>query len=582
MKYTQKELESMLEEFRASPAEPSWLEFKTGLKDSVQIAKYISGLANVAAYAGSTHGYLVWGVQNGTHEIVGTDFDPDVVLAEKNQPLRLWLRLVVKPQIQYEFYSFEIGGIKVVMLEVEAAYRQPVTFRGCAYVRIGSSLTELSKAPKIAESIYRTIGHDWSAELLRGEGLDALDADALACAKREFAQKHKGERCIEDMAEWDDITFLNKARLAIDGELTRACILLLGKAEKAHLVRPAFARITWHLMDNDGNTLDFHHFGLPLLTGARDALARIRSIMLRVMPEGAFMPVEIQQYDAWVLREALHNCIAHQDYEKRCDVVVSEFPDRVVFANAGDFRPGSVESAVFGNSRPRDYPNQQLVDAMVELNMIDTLGSGIRRMFMTQKKNFMPMPDYDLSDSEVKVTVIGKILDERFSRMLISKTDLPLDSVVALDAIQKGRRIERDMAVRLRKQKLVEGRYPKLYIASRLAEKTNRVEEYLEAKGYDDAFYMQKVLEFICMRKEATREEIDGLLLKHLSTVLTEEQKKRKIANLLSLKMQRRMKWIRNVGGRSRPLWVLTSEGKDACKKANNACKRTCKKDRGG
>ena len=83
MKYTQKELESMLAEFRASPAEPSWLEFKTGLKDPVQIAKYISGLANVAAYAGSTHGYLVWGVQNETHELVGTDFDPDVVLGRR-------------------------------------------------------------------------------------------------------------------------------------------------------------------------------------------------------------------------------------------------------------------------------------------------------------------------------------------------------------------------------------------------------------------------------------------------------------------------------------------------------------------
>ena len=182
MKYTQKELVSMLSEFRASPAEPSWLEFKTGLRDPVQVAKYISGLANVAAYAGSTHGYLVWGVQNETHEIVGTDFDPDVVLAEKNQPLRLWLRLVVKPQIQYEFYPFEIEGMKVVMLEVEAAYRQPVTFKGCAYVRIGSALTELAKAPKIAESIYRTIGHDWTAELVRGEGLDALDPEAIYVA----------------------------------------------------------------------------------------------------------------------------------------------------------------------------------------------------------------------------------------------------------------------------------------------------------------------------------------------------------------------------------------------------------------
>lgn len=99
MKYSQIELENMLRDFCRYPAEPMWFEFKTGLMDPVQIAKYISGLANVAAYSGRTHGYLVWGVHNDTHEIVGTDFDPDVVNAEKNQPLRLWLRLVVKPQI---------------------------------------------------------------------------------------------------------------------------------------------------------------------------------------------------------------------------------------------------------------------------------------------------------------------------------------------------------------------------------------------------------------------------------------------------------------------------------------------------
>ena len=82
MKYSQHDLVGMVEELRAYPAEPSWLEFKTGLKDPVQIAKYISGLSNVAAYAGSEYGYLVWGIQNETHEIVGTDFDADAVLAE--------------------------------------------------------------------------------------------------------------------------------------------------------------------------------------------------------------------------------------------------------------------------------------------------------------------------------------------------------------------------------------------------------------------------------------------------------------------------------------------------------------------
>ncbi len=578
MKYSNTELCAMVDEFRALDAEPSWLEFKTGMKDPVQIAKYISGLSNVAAYAGNTHGYLVWGVNDKTHEVETSDFDPDVVKAEKNQPLRLWLKLVLKPQIEFEFYPFEYDGRKGVLLEVEAAYRQPVTFRGVGYVRIGSALTELSKEPKIAASIYRTLGHDWSADIVHGAGIEDLDPAAIAYARELFADRHKGEPCAEESKSWDIETFLNKAKMAIDGKLTRAGILLLGKAEKSHLVSPAFARITWHLMDKDGNTLDFKHFGLPFIFAARDALAKIRSITLRVMPDDSFIPVDIAQYDAWVLRESLHNCIAHQDYTRRSDVVVSEFPDRVVFANAGEFRPGSVEKVIYGNSRPRDYPNQQLVDAMVELKMVDTLGSGIRRMYMTQKKNSMPMPDYDLSDDEVKVTVFGKIFDERYARILLKKTNIPLDRAVALDKIQKGGVVDRELAQQLRREGLVEGRYPRLYPAGKIAEKTNRVEDYLEAKAYDDAFYMQRVLEFMCAKGRVTRKQINGLLLRHMSGMMDEKQKLTKIGNLLSLKLKKRLGWIVSDGSTSGAYWSLTNKGREACRKGSPSCKKRCAK----
>jgi len=578
VKYSNAELCAMVDEFREFAAEPSWLEFKTGMKDPVQIAKYISGLSNVAAYAGNTHGYLVWGVNDETHEVETSDFDPDVVKAEKNQPLRLWLKLVLKPQLEFEFYPFEYDGRKGVILEIEAAYRQPVTFRGMGYVRIGSALTELSKEPKIAAAIYRTLGHDWSADIVHGAGIEDLDPAAIAYARELFADRHKGEPCAEESKSWDIETFLNKAKMAIDGKLTRAGVLLLGKAEKAHLVAPAFARITWHLMDKDGNTLDFKHFGLPFIFAARDALAKIRSITLRVMPDDSFIPVDIAQYDAWVLRESLHNCIAHQDYARRSDVVVSEFPDRVVFANAGEFRPGSVEKVIYGNSRPRDYPNQQLVDAMVELKMVDTLGSGIRRMYMTQKKNSMPMPDYDLSDDEVKVTVFGKIFDERYARILLKKTNISLDRAVALDRIQKGGVVDRDLAQLLRREGLVEGRYPRLYPAGKIAEKTNRVEDYLEAKAYDDVFYMQRVLEFICAKGKVTRKQINGLLLRHMSGTMDEKQKLTKIGNLLSLKLKKRLGWIESEGSTSGAYWSLTSKGREVCRKGNPSCKKRCKK----
>lgn len=49
------------------------------------------------------------------------------------------------------------------------------------------------------------------------------------------------------------------------------------------------------------------------------------------------------RYDTWVVREALHNCIAHQNYQLGGKINVVEHPDKLVFTNLGQFIPPSVE-----------------------------------------------------------------------------------------------------------------------------------------------------------------------------------------------------------------------------------------------
>lgn len=250
MKYTQQDLESMLDDFRGLPAETAWLEFKENMADPVRIAKYISALSNMAAYYGRNAGYLVWGVDDVTHEIKGTDFDKDVVKAgtHQDQPLELWLRLVIKPQTSYEFFPFESDGKKIVILEVDAAYRQPVTYQGQGWARIGNALTEMSKDPKIAAAIYRTTGTDWSAETLPAAKVNDLDPAALAAAREMFADKHKDDVFAAEIPNWDDITFLNKAKLAIEQwkSASREDInkLLLDKLPKGMSVEQGVVKIS--------------------------------------------------------------------------------------------------------------------------------------------------------------------------------------------------------------------------------------------------------------------------------------------------------------------------------------------------
>ena len=564
MKYTQQDLESMLDDFRGLPAETAWLEFKENMADPVRIAKYISALSNMAAYYGRNAGYLVWGVDDATHEIKGTDFDKDVVRAgsHQDQPLELWLRLVIKPQTSYEFFPFESDGKKIVILEVDAAYRQPVTYQGQGWARIGNALTEMSKDPKIAAAIYRTTGTDWSAETLPAAKVNDLDPAALAAAREMFADKHKDDVFSAEIPNWDDITFLNKAKLAIDGKLTRAAILLLGKSEKAHLLSPSVARLTWHLKDKDENTLDYKHFDCPLILAVDQILHRIRSITLREIPDGTLFPREINQYDTWVLREALHNCIAHQDYSQRASVVVTEYPDHVQFSNAGAFLPGTVEKVLYDKGRPRRYPNKQLAEAMVELKMIDTLGSGIRRMFVKQRDRYMPMPDYKIETDSVTVDVPGKVLDARYCSLLIKKTDLTFKEIVLLDRVQKGVRLEKDAVAFLRKRGLVEGRVTNLMISAKIAAATNQRAEYIKTRAANDNNFRRMILDYLEQWKSASREDINKLLLDKLPKGMSVEQKYTKISALLTSLRQRGL--IKNIGPSTRyPQWIPSLSTKD-------------------
>lgn len=574
-KYTDEQLRSLLTELLSYPDELPWLEIKHGNDNPDEIGRYISALANSACTENREYGYMIWGVENDSRIIEGTAFDPDH--KNKNQqPLRIYLSRTLKPEIAFEFYSFEVDGKKVVILEVEAAYRRPISFQGTEYIRIGESRTELSKHPKEAAKIYRTVGKDWSAEVVVDATMKDLAPEAVKAARERYSEKHRNDSFAEEIETWSTEEFLNKAKLTINGKITRAALILLGKPESAHWLNPSVVKITWNLVDNDNTSIDYQHFDPPLLLAVDRIFAKIRNITIRTMPDGTLFPVEISQYDSWVFREALHNCIAHQDYTLCRNVVVTEYPDRVQFSNMGAFAPGTLEKVLHDDGRPRFYLNRQLIEAMVELNMIDTIGSGIKRMFKKQQKRYMPMPDYNISTSPeemVRVVLYGKVLDERYTRLLIRQTDLSLDEIVLLDKLQKKVRISQDDAKRLRKDKLIEGRYPNVYPAAVIAENTQKVEEYLENRAFDDAFYVQQILNFICIKGSVSRSDIRKWLKDKLSNALTDEQKESKIGNLLSVTM-RGQGLIHNVGGTGHSVWQLTPHGSEICRKNNPGCKR--------
>jgi ATP-dependent DNA helicase RecG len=539
---TPAEVEAKVDGFLKLPAETEWVEFKHNNDNPQMIGEYLSAISNSAALECQPFGYIVWGIEDGTHNVVGTTFKPRQKKGQGNEDLEPWSNKLLSPRINFRIFEFDTDdGTPVVLFEIQAANTAPVAFSGRRYVRVGSHKKLLGEHPEKERRLWEIVSGpavDWSAEICESATIDSLDPEAIRRARSEYADRFEGDpkkaHLAKEVWEWDDVSFLNKIKVAIDGRLTRAALILLGKAESTHHVAPAQPRMTWILKDDNNVERDYRHYDPPFLLAVDDLLENVRNLTVRHLPDGTLFPINVSQYDPWVMRETLHNCIAHQDYGKAGRIIVVEQPDSLLFTNLGAFYPGSVEEVVVRDS-PQEYSaNPLLAQAMVNLNMIDTIGSGIKRTFRIQRDRNFPMPTYDLSEPErVKVRLIGQILDPNYTRMLMSQTNLDLLDVIALDKVQKGLAITEDEVKSLRSKKLVEGRKPKFHVSADVAAATDTMVDYLKKRGIDKDYCQKMVVDLLQMQGEASRSEIESLLLTKLSDALHDDQKKNFIQNLL-------------------------------------------------
>lgn len=526
-------LHKKLEDLMLLPAETEWVEFKEAKTtfDTEKLGQYFSALSNEANLKSQPAGWLIFGVTDKRpRRVVGTQYKPD-------RPSLDALKKQVADHTSSRLTFEEIHELirpegRVLMFQIPAALRGvPTTWKGHDYGRDGESLGALN--PHEYEQIRTQVTlQDWSAMAAEGATLADLEPQALQFARAQYREKNPQRT--KEISTWDDATFLNKSKLCIAGHLTNAAILLLGKEEAAHFLSPAQVRITWVLRDERGQDKDYQHFDPPLLLATNRVLAKIRNLTIRHLPSGTLFPQEVTQYDEWVLRETLHNCIAHQDYTMSGRINLVETPNSLLFTNLGSFIPGSVEAMIQSDAPPELYRNPFLAHAMVNLNMIDTIGSGIKRMFTRQRERSFPMPDYHLDDpKKVAVRLSGQVLDENYTRLLLRMADLDLMDVIALDKVQKKRSIGVEAFKRLKVRNLIEGRRPNLFVSATIAAMTGDKAAYIRNRAFDKAHYKDMVLAYLEQFGEATRPHIDGLLLKNLSDALSATQKKRFITNLL-------------------------------------------------
>ena len=537
--------------------ENQFIEFKSNYQEAWRLGKYISALSNGATLANQDYGYLYFGVDDTTLEINGTTFAPSSTMAtikdgvKSKQPLELYLRQNITPRIHFSIKEISSNnGKKIVFFEIPAAKGEPTCFQKIPYVRVDSCVTELREYQEWMRRIYNS-SIDWSSVIIENSDMDDLDHIAIAKAREGYKERNPDIADIVD--SWTDETFLDKAKITINGQITRTALLLLGKSECSYKLGH-IAQIVWKLQTDKESAGEI--FNIPFILATSAVNAKIRNYRFKIYPENSLIPAEVWKYNTRNNLEALHNCIAHQDYLRNERIIVTEHDDCIIFENGGCFFDGEYEEYIEGHKSPRRYRNPFLANAMENIKMIDTRGLGIHWMFDRQRRSYLPMPEYDrsLTDS-VRLIITGCVIDVNYSLTLMNFTSLDLTTVYLLDRVQKQQPISDDAIISLRRQGLIEGRKPNIHVSKKVAGVTHTETDYSKLKGLDDSYYRDFILKAIAdhPHKKWEKQDFIQLLNGKLPESLTEKQKVNKIKNLLtSLRAKELITYSQECG------WVLT------------------------
>ena len=553
------DLKIILNNLQRLDSETEVVEFKEAKNsfDFRKLGKYFSALSNEANLKGKPHAWLVFGVEDKHHQIVGSRYrtnkkDLDSLKSEIADKTTNRITFI-------EIHNLDLPEGRIIMFQIPAAPKGiPVAFEGHYYGRDSEDLGPLN-LEEIERIRGQVISEDWSAAIIPDATLNDLDPEAIKVARANFKSKFPSQA--NEVDSWNDMTFLNKAKITSKGKITRTAIILLGRDESEHLINPAEAKIRWILLDNKGNQKDYMIVGTPLLLAVDKVFAKIRNLKYRYLKEGTLFPEEIDQYEPFTIREAINNCIAHQDYAKHGRINVIEKEDELIFTNLGSFIPGSVEKVVIEDAPEETYRNRFLAMAMFNLKMVDTAGGGIKKMFNFQRERMFPLPDYDLSSGKIKVTITGKVLDMEYARLLARNQDLTLEEIIMLDKVQKKKPLTSSEEKHLKAKRLIEGRKPNFYIGIRISQQTGQKAAYSKNKAFDKEYYLDLIVKAIREHGSVNRSDVDELLWNKLPDWMTEKQRKTKINHLLS-ELRTKNIIINQSGIDAKPLWVLTKTGK--------------------
>ena len=353
---------SIVKELCSYPAEREWFEFKHNWFEPEQLGQYISSLSNSAAMEGRSKAYFVWGIDDKTHDIVGTDFDPDSNV--KNEPLKHFLSRGLSPDVNFTFEEAVIGGKRIVLLTIPAAKTVPVSFSGERFIRIGSSKENLRKYPEKESYLFEVLRHG----LPTIENTPSQYQD-LTFEKLLIYYGAKGIRLNED-------TFKkNLGFFTYDGKYN---ILAQLMSDNSHLP----LRFAIFSGKTKTSTLfSVREFGYQCLLYSLDEVLRYGDVLNIIQADERNRIVERKEtalFENDAFREAMINAFVHNKWVEGNEPMISVFSDRIEILSRGIFPPEQTLEGFFaGESVP---VNQKLSEIFLQLHISEKTGRGVPKV----------------------------------------------------------------------------------------------------------------------------------------------------------------------------------------------------------
>ena len=404
-------IKSLVNEIIKLPNETEWIEFKHNNEDPQMIGEYISALSNSAALNGKTNGYIIWGVDDNTHEILGTTFTPSSA-KKGGEALENWILRLLEPKIDFKFYEVEIDEKSIVLLEIAPAYRHPVTFSGTEYIRLGShkkKLKELAEKERELRRIFDKVPFE------KQIAVDNIDASELL-GYLEYTKyfdllniplPENRNAILEALISDNMVNKLDNAKYAITN---LGAILFAKDLSKFNNLKRKAIRVIQYKDNTKFQTIKEIVGNKGYAVGFEGLIEYINNML----PSNEVIKQAFREnktmYPELSIREIVANAIIHQDFFATGSSVMIE-----IFANRFEVtNPGTplVDTERFLDSPPKSR-NEAIASFMRRIGICEERGSGVDKIVIQTELYQLPAPIFETNgDHTVAILFAHKELKD--------------------------------------------------------------------------------------------------------------------------------------------------------------------------